>query len=317
MVGVCQKLSRWKLHRFSLIIWVAKWSMKVVQRVKDKLVRLGSQDPDLAAIMNTIAHDVNLTKNSSTVRLTDDVLLTRIYTGQLMYVDGRDVSVVPHLLMSGTWELNIAQMFRSYLKPSSVVFDVGSNTGYFGVIAGTTIQPPGAIHFFDASPIWEPLLTKTLMVNGLDRFSSINTMAVSDTSGESLTLHQHKDLWGNASLNESPLLTDSSVTVPTISLDDYCKNSGISKVDVIKMDIEGHEEKAFKGMRETIRKNPALVVFMEYFEPNAGYYSQHFFSDLKSCFSDISVIKGNETYSVASESDLNQTDWSMLILKNK
>jgi hypothetical protein len=153
-------------------------------------------------VIDDIAFNVNLVKNASSVSIAENVLLTRIYTGQLMYVDSRDVSVVPHLLMSGTWESEIAQLFREYVKAESVVFDIGSNTGFFGVIAGTHIDS-GSIHFFEANPIWEGLLQKTLIVNGLDQISTINTNAVSDITGDTVNLYMCDDLWGSNSLHKN------------------------------------------------------------------------------------------------------------------
>lgn len=47
----------------------------------------------------------------------------------------------------------------------------------------------------------------------------------------------------------------------TVSIDDFVEKNHIEKIDFIKMDIEGSEEKALKGARETIKKyKPKLAI---------------------------------------------------------
>jgi len=49
--------------------------------------------------------------------------------------------------------------------------------------------------------------------------------------------------------------------VDLVSIDDFVKTNNISKIDYIKMDIEGAERSAIAGMKETIRKfSPTLAV---------------------------------------------------------
>ena len=73
---------------------------------------------------------------------------------------------------------------------------------------------------------------------------------------------------GNSISTESYLIRGETcsqkfVTVETISLDDFFKN-GSNKVNIIKMDIEGAEFEALKGMKNLIQKNNTLNLFLEY-----------------------------------------------------
>ena len=257
-----------------------------------------------------------MAKNSVSVPIGENEILTRIFTGQLMIVDRRDISVSPHLIMSGEWEMEITQLFRHFIKDDSVVFDVGANTGYFGIVAGSEMKN-GSLHFFEANRHLVPLIKKSLWVNGLMSKSIINSNAVSSIDGEKLYLNVVEDLWGSSSLHDiTPNVNISEkLEVETISLDSYVEKNKIEKVDVVKIDVEGHEENVIKGMSKIIKSNPQLKIFLEY---TIGAYSKEFFTHLKSNFDSVFAIKGDEVIPVEKEEEITQVsnEWVMLLLKN-
>lgn len=55
-----------------------------------------------------------------------------------------------------------------------------------------------------------------------------------------------------------------SITVPTISIDEFCQKNNISKVNFIKLDIEGSERFALKGATETLKKFRPLLTISGY-----------------------------------------------------
>jgi hypothetical protein len=75
-----------------------------------------------------------------------------------------------------------------------------------------------------------------------------------------------------------PLETAEEVKVKAVSLDDYCKEHGIKTVDLIKMDIEGFEDTAYKGMRTVVKNSPNLTFFIEFtrdsYKDPKGFYDQ-------------------------------------------
>lgn len=271
----------------------------------------------LKEIVNEAAYFANMAKNSTAVAVGENEILTRIFTGQLMIVDRRDISVSPHLIMSGEWEMDITQIFRHYIKENSVVFDVGANSGYYGIIAGSSINN-GSIHFFEPNPNLIPLIKKSLWVNGLMGLSKINQQAVSNEDGKNVILNIVEDLWGSSSLHSivSTVNIEDKVEVETITLDSYAERNKLNKIDVIKIDVEGHEEHVFQGMMNILSENPQLVIFMEY---TIGAYSKEFFNLLKSKFKNIVAIKGNNITPIQTEKDLLRVsnEWVMLLLSNE
>ena len=267
-------------------------------------------------MLENIAFFANLAKNGQCVATGKNEVLTRLYTGQLIYVDRRDISVASHLIMSGFWEFETTEIFRRYIKEDSVVFDVGANFGYYGIIAGCT-NNHGEIHFFEANPQLIKYIWKSLTVNGLLARSHINSCAVAEKSGEIRQINLLSPRWGGSSL--APVQADNNYEritqkeVNTLSLDDYCRQHDIKRVDVIKMDIEGYEEHAFEGMTDILANNKHLVILMEY---TLGKYSDDFFPFLKNHFR-VSVINNSETQEIWDQSTLddNHDDLAMLLLE--
>ncbi|MBC7544393.1 MAG: FkbM family methyltransferase, partial [Candidatus Sericytochromatia bacterium] len=56
-------------------------------------------------------------------------------------------------------------------------------------------------------------------------------------------------------------------SVETITIDDYVASTGLSKVDFIKMDVEGGELQALKGAEQTIRQHRPKLAISVYHQP--------------------------------------------------
>ncbi len=268
--------------------------------------------------LNDIAFYVNMIKNGMTVKIDEYTALTRIFTGQKIYVDTRDVSNAPHLMLEGYWEMEITNIIRRYVKEDTVFFDIGAHVGYFALVAGTQIRS-GKIHAFEANPELTPLIQKSMSVNGLDAIMKVNNVAIADKKGV-LKLSRYADLWGSSTLHDvKDTRIDKTYAVSTITLDDYCKENDISHVDVIKMDIEGYEDKAYEGMQELIKNSPSLIMFMEYSDGNYTN-SSDFYAKLQKDFAYIYYIaKDGNLQRLSNYEELKTKaggDWAMIVLSH-
>ncbi len=80
------------------------------------------------------------------VYLGENLALTRVLDRFKMYVDARDISLAPHLLLDGYWELWNTKVFRQLLRPGMHVVDVGANVGYYTLLAAAGVGPRGRVH---------------------------------------------------------------------------------------------------------------------------------------------------------------------------
>lgn len=57
--------------------------------------------------------------------------------------------------------------------------------------------------------------------------------------------------------------TGNTVPMDYVKLDTLLQDEGWDKVDVLKIDVEGHEWNVWEGMQETLTENPDLELFLE------------------------------------------------------
>ncbi|OIO02331.1 MAG: hypothetical protein AUJ49_06260 [Desulfovibrionaceae bacterium CG1_02_65_16] len=68
---------------------------------------------------------------------------------------------------------------------------------------------------------------------------------------ESTTLHFREDGYANGSAR---VAEDGEVAIEVISVDDYARESGVERVDMISLDVEGSELEVLRGARESIER---------------------------------------------------------------
>lgn len=122
-------------------------------------------------------------------------ILVKLLNGQLIFVDGQDESVARPLMKFRWWEPSATSVFQRLITADSVVFDIGANLGFFGLVAGRQVRCPDNLHLFEANPELIALMRKSFAANGLAQARIIQTI-VSDRSGDKLTLRRVKNFGG-------------------------------------------------------------------------------------------------------------------------
>lgn len=266
--------------------------------------------------------------NSGTVYLSENELMTKIFSGAKMYLDPKDRSLTPHLILDGNWEWDITQAWLRNIKEGDVVFDIGANFGYFGLLAIQQTKRQSSVVLFEANPNLIPYIEKTFMVNSFLPYAKIENMAVADKPGN-LSLHVVKGYTASSSIyghdkiesftsSRQDTKIASAIKVKATTIDQYCHDNKIEKVNLIKMDIEGYEDKAYYGMRETIKSNNDLTMFIE-FSKEAYSDPKKFYEDMLSDFGNVYLVsesgvlnkQENTSYDIVVSS---AADWVMLVL---
>lgn len=234
-----------------------------------------------------------MVRNSGILQVSQNEVVVKLFNGLKIYLDTRDISVTPHLALDSIWEYNITRAWIDVVKRHDVIIDIGANYGYFGILAAQqTDKKDSKVIFFEPNPELVPYIHKTLSVNWLNEQSVVENMAVADKPGKA-KLNVLKDYVGSSSLhtakhidafmhNKMKVETQAVVTVQAVSIDDYCTGHNIKQVDLIKMDIEGYEDKAYQGMRDIVKASPNLTMFIEFTREsydNPGQFYQQMLDD--------------------------------------
>lgn len=288
MAGITRKVQNKLLS--NVIAEIRAWGDRVIEKVSnsERVVQDTQRaiNHDHMAILEELKQR---TKNSGSLVLSEREMVTKIFSGLKMYLDPRDIAVVPHLALDSIWEHRITAAWLSVAKPTDTVVDIGSNFGYFGALAAQkSDKKHSKVIHFEANPHLIPYIHKTLDVNWLNEQSVVENLAIGDKEG-TLTLRILKDYLGSSSVlplehtakymgNKMPLKTAEEVKVKAVSLDDYCKKHNINQVDLVKMDIEGFEDVAYQGMRNVVKNSPNLTFFIEFtrdsYKDPKGFYDR-------------------------------------------
>lgn len=214
-------------------------------------------------------------KNSGIIHLSDEEIIVKIFSGLKMYLPTRDHAITPHLALDGIWEHRITAAWLAVMQPQFTVLDIGANNGYYGALAAQhTDKKHSKVVLFEANPHLIPYIQRTLNVNWLNEQTTLENLAVSDRETE-LTLHMLRDYVGSSSVHSDEHVdrymhgkmkveTVEAITVNAVSVDGYCKKNNIKTVDLVIMDIEGYEDTAYAGMRDTIAASPNATLFLEF-----------------------------------------------------
>lgn len=161
----------------------------------------------------------------------------------------------------GTYEPQLQQAIRHWVKPGTVVFEAGANVGYTSLCLGRAAGPKGHVYCIEPLPENLARLGENLALNYEVCQFSILPMAVSGESGlAQFQVHASDDmgkLVGSAGRQET---YQQNIRVETISLDDMVYRRSFPPPDVIKMDIEGGEVLALPGVRQVLAEIRPLVL---------------------------------------------------------
>jgi FkbM family methyltransferase len=148
-------------------------------------------------------------------------------------------------------------------KGAKVVFDVGANAGIYS-LAALAIQPDATVHAFEPTPEIAVRLRETAKLNGLDRLY-VHEVAVSSENGSATLKRCRGELGTNEGMNFiAPDLGDSGTErVQTVCVDQFCQDHSIDHIDLMKLDIQGHEHSALKGAERLIRSAHIGIIFLE------------------------------------------------------
>ena len=161
----------------------------------------------------------------------------------------------------GAVEPGVSTVLRDRLRPGGVAVDGGANIGLHALTIAAAVGPAGQLTCFEPLPHLADALERTLRLNGFAGHSRVERAALSDAVGEA-TLHAapHSPMSSLFSLPDST--GASPLTVPTVTLDSQLAPGG--RLDLLKLDIEGAEPRAWRGMQRVLEDNREIDIIMEW-----------------------------------------------------
>jgi FkbM family methyltransferase len=166
-------------------------------------------------------------------------------------------------LAADAYEQPIAELFAATLRPGMSVLDIGAHIGYFSLLAARQVGPAGQVWSFEPDPANRASLERNIDANGMVDRVLVVPLAVVSCGGEG-ELYQVANDTGSSTLYPTRRGEGERVDVTTTSLDEWAEAEGWPQIDLIKMDTEGGEGAVIAGMTGLIRRNPSVVMVLEF-----------------------------------------------------
>jgi FkbM family methyltransferase len=194
----------------------------------------------------------------------DCELIVRVSGGSRLRVTTSDV-VGRLLATSGVWEPHVTAAFRELLRHGDICVDAGAHIGYFTLIASRLVGPSGHVYALEPESETYEKLCANLELNAVRNVSSL-CVGAGSRSGRDLLFPSPPGNTGSAAFGHrwGDATGDATVpqSVPVRPLSSIVPVSEWSRIRLVKIDVEGYELEALKGLAILFDNGhrPSLIV---------------------------------------------------------
>lgn len=150
------------------------------------------------------------------------------------------------------YEDSIVNYVKDNLEEDDCIIDVGAHIGILTLVFGKNC-PEGKVFAFEPDEDNRTLLEDNIELNNLDNIE-VREKALSNFEGKESFSH-FDDNAGMSKIDE-----EGDLSVETTTLSQFLEDEGIKHVDLIKMDIEGAELEAIKGLEDSISRVNEIIL---------------------------------------------------------
>jgi len=175
--------------------------------------------------------------------------------------EGIDLS----LFLFGNFQGHVTQNKYCSLKSDAIVFDVGANVGSMALRFAQGASE-GHVYAFEPTDYAFKKLQRNLSLNPklAERISPVQQF-LSDQSKSDHQIQAYAS-WkvDGSAKNSHPLhggIIKAAESVSAMTLDHFCLQNRIQRIDLIKIDTDGHEYKVLSGGHETVKKCRPYIIF--------------------------------------------------------
>lgn len=246
----------------------------------NKLQRIGLLNGRIRAVFRKIGHIIVPAPNEEMVRKLPDGMKICSPAG-LRGIRG---------YVTGVYEEDLMGLINDIVKKGMTVIDLGAMIGLYTLKFSSLVGSSGHVYSFEPERSAADFLRKNVKINKCSNVTIIQK-AVADKKGS-------REFVTSCSQGVGPvgglLGSDHSrgaLSIDTVALDDFFSELEWPSVDLIKMDIDGAETLALKGMKELSQRNPELRLVME-FDPRHMAYAGASSEDITGLLRELGFVRG-------------------------
>lgn len=163
----------------------------------------------------------------------------------------------------GVWEPHLFYFYKNFIKEDDIIIDGGANLG-FHTICFASLANKGIVYSFEPQPLIFNILSTNILLNGATDIVKQFKLGLSNTK-ETLKMTPLNEQifsedcinWGGRGLTEGEE-GEEDVQLTTID------SLGLTKLDFMKLDVQGFELHTLKGGEVTIKVNQPLIFIENY-----------------------------------------------------
>ncbi len=170
---------------------------------------------------------------------------------------------------SGLYDNAFIERLQRLMIPDCCVVDAGANIGFYTVpLTMQATQLGGQVHAFEPLKDNYERILSNLKLNNISERAIVNHCGLSSQCTTTKLVLREDFTKGSNTGNASIIIEDGTdeqfnqVEIELTTLDHYFKTQNLNRLDLIKADVEGHEDFLLEGGKETIQKFRP-VIFME------------------------------------------------------
>ena len=188
----------------------------------------------------------------------------QVEPGITMWLDPDDL-VSNAILWDGRWEPGTWNALAQHLPPGGTLVDVGAHIGWYSLKAAKVVGPSGHVIAVEPNPPTLVTLRDDIRVNAYSGIILVAPVAAYDSETTLTFYAAPRENTGESSLS----LANASQTgriaasyqVRARRLDDIVRDAGVTRVDAVKIDVEGAEFRVLNGAVDTLaRYKPVVAV---------------------------------------------------------
>lgn len=161
---------------------------------------------------------------------------------------------------TGGLEPGTRACLKRLLQPGDTAVDIGANIGLLTMACARAVGFAGKVYSFEPETRMADLLQRTIAMNGLSQVKLLRQAASAEPGTLSFNVSK---IPGHSSLFALPEQeAGHKQQVEVVRLDDVIPAG--SRVDVVKIDVEGAEMDVLKGMQRILADNADIVVIAEF-----------------------------------------------------
>jgi FkbM family methyltransferase len=202
--------------------------------------------------------------------------------------------------------------------------DIGANIGYFVALAASKLGLRGHVIAVEPDPHNFALLSRTVRTNKWRNVTLLN-IAAGAHQGTARLFRSAENLGDHRLYSDAEGSARVAIDVPVRMIESELAARRLPAPDVVKIDVQGYEELAFRGMRALVRRSAPMIVLTEFWPlgiVNAGgdpqAYLRMFSENGFACFhpgiDGLTPVPWQNVWELIPPADPLRPDWAMVNL---